>query len=144
MIKKTIKTDIYITKDGQEYQTKKQAEEHEIMIDISEQLRKYRIEGPKFLPYNQDPPMMADTGYEWYKAENQKELASLIHLLSKQHKRIHYSPIGTGFPVIIAYNSFRNKMIDIENLRAIRDRYEQEWNELLNAIRPYERGQNYE
>lgn len=129
--------EVWVTCDGREFESKHEAEFYEETLKHKEDLNRFRIEGPKLFPYTNDRPAMADPGYEWYRVNSDDDLVIFRRLLGKIHRtRIPnlQRDEHASYPVYIAYNPFRNRLIDLSELRSIHERTEAEWEELLSAL----------
>ena len=84
-----VKKTIYITDDGKRFDNLESAQEHEKHLEALEKLNSFKIDGPRFTPF--DAYNCSAYNWQWYKIHDQAELQQLLRLAAKVYAMGNYS-----------------------------------------------------
>ena len=76
-----VKTKIFVTDDGERFNTLKSAQDHERHLEALEKLNSFKIDGPNYIPF--DLYKCTTCNWQWYKVHDRNELEQILRLAAE-------------------------------------------------------------
>ena len=158
-----VKTKIFVTDDGERFNTLKSAQNHERHLKASEKLNSFKIDGPNYTPFDAYGCPAYD--WQWYKVHDQEELHQILGLAAEVYavkncsddndfnnveirfynnlNMIYYrSYCGTNneqglklFPKYIAISFEREGIITLDNIERKHEAEMKKWEKFYQAFK---------
>ncbi len=136
---KTISRKVYVTDDGREYVSRKDAKNHELLMVTQERLCQYLVKKGDFFTNRlfQLQPMRIDAGFSWYKADDEVQAKDIISLLSNYNRAWMFELLYEGenvYPIYIGCNIAQNKLFFIEEVQFAFEQIEKSYLTLMQEL----------
>lgn len=137
MQKQTIYKEVYVTADGAEFSSEKEALAHEKEMELRDELSKFEFKNGPSEKLPSDPWMLKGYRYKWYKVNSRTELNRVLELLSILDNRRcnlnNWDKFRAYYPEYICYSWSFGNIHFLSSLKA----------QIADLNREYERLFNY-
>lgn len=120
----------YVTDDGKSFQDEEKAREHEKELEIKEALKKFRVDGPNYLPdYYYPESLLLVPVYTWYMVLNPEEMSVIEKCLGKQ-----YIPVKKYPELIGVSNGPVTRVVLLSEVFEVKKKMDDNWSEFVKSF----------
>ena len=138
-MKETLKK-VYVTDDGKEFFDRKDASEHEQLLNAREALKDYEFNGPDFTPG--DEMRLMGYNWHWYRVESQEDFDAVREALLRCPKGVRSAKFwfrqdvySGDFPEYLCYSPVGGELHRLSDLVKEHERAEEKWKKFYEPFR---------
>ena len=130
-----VNTTLYVTDDGERFNTLKSAQEHEKHLEAVKKLETFKIDGPSCTPF--DEVTILAYNWQWFKVHDHDELDQVLRLIYKAYNIGHiryFRDKCSKFPQYIGVSCNHKCMDTLTNVERRHDLKMIKWENFYRAF----------